>query len=374
MNVTIDARPLQTGHAVRGVGVLVRNLLMEMGRQDKQDEYTLLSEPNKELPSFFARQQRVSSYRLPRANRFDWIIDQFYIPRVVRTCGSELFFATDFGCYPVPRNGMKVVSIVYDLIPFIFPHMMAAKPAIVRLNLKANFANLRCAHRLLAISEATKSDTVRLLGINPERIQVIYPGIDHALFNPLNAAKRIRDCYGISGDYFLYVGDPEWRKNLRGVLEALAGLPEPVQLVIVGKRAPEDPQLSRWLVETSTAGRALLPGFVPDEDLPGIYGHARGFLFPSRYEGFGLPVAEALACGCPVITARNSSLPEVAGDAALYVDPEQPGEIRQAMENLLRDDALSDALRARGLLQVRRFTWERAARETLAALREVAGE
>ena len=370
----VDSRPLQTGHAVRGIGILVRNLLLEMGRQDTCNEYVLLSEPDKMLPSFFMQQQCVSSYRLPRANRFDWVVDQLLIPQMVRQHGSKLFFATDFACYPFPRNWIRSVAIVYDLIPFLFPEMMAEKPPVVRMGLKFNFANLRRARRLLAISEATKNDTVKLLGVKPERIQVVYPGIDHALFNTANGSQYIKDIYGINGDYFLFVGDPEWRKNLRGVLEALSGLPESIKLVIAGKRAPEDPQLMKWMEETDTMKRVILPGFVPDEDLPSMYGHARGFLFPSRYEGFGLPVTEAMACGCPVITSRNSSLPEVAGDAALYVDPESSEEIREAMMTLLRDANLCETLRMRGLEQVKKFTWERAARETLAALREVAEE
>ena len=373
MNITLDARPLQTGHAVRGVGNVVRNLFSEMGRQQPDNTYFLISVPDGTLPSFFHRQQRVPSYRLPRANRFDWVADQVTIPYKTGAHDCTLFFATDFNCYPYPGYGIKVVAIVYDLIPFLFPATMAEQPRLAQWKLKVNFSNLKRFHRLLAISEATKRDTVRLLGVHPDRIQVVYPGIDHGLFNVRNASRKSQDGYGIDGDYFLYVGDPEWRKNLRGVLEAFAAVHEPVQLVIVGKRAPDDLQLRRWLEETGTTSRVIMTGFVPDDDLPGLYGHARGFLFPSRYEGFGLPVAEAMACGCPVITSNNSSLPEVAGDAALYVDPESVDEIREAMLTLLRDAELRRSLGERGVQQVKQFTWERAARETLAVLHEVGG-
>jgi glycosyltransferase involved in cell wall biosynthesis len=370
MKIFIDARPLNNPHTNRGVGIVVRNLMREMGQLDAHNEYLLLALKGQRLPNFFLKSLQVETYRLPRFNRFDWIVDQYHIPRIMRRHEATVFLATDFNSYLLPRTWMKELAIVYDLIPFIFPKTMAEKSHLAQIGLRYNFANLRRAHRLLAISRATKNDTVRFLGIKPERIQVIYPGIDHALFNPLNASRIVHDCYGISGDYFLYVGDPEWRKNLRGVLEALAGLPGSIKLVIAGKRAPEDSQLRKWMEETGTAGRVVLPGFVPDEDLPSMYGHARGFLFPSRYEGFGLPVAEAMACGCPVITSNNSSLPEVAGDAALYVNPESPDEIRDAMMTLLSDATLCNTLRERGLLQVKQFTWERAARETLAALRE----
>ena len=374
MRILIDARPIQNAHAVRGIGTVVRNLLQAIVQIDTENEYLLLTFAGQALPNFSQRVRQITTYRLPRLNRFDWIVDQLYLPGLMRRYGTNVFFATDFNSYPLPRSGVKVMAMVYDLIPFLYPQAMAEQTWLAQWGLRFNFANLRRARRLLAISEATKNDAVRIIGVKPVRIKVVYPGIDHAIFNTLAASRSIPDIYGISGDYFLFVGDPEWRKNLRGVLDALAELPKEVKLVIAGKRAPEDSQLRQWLDETAMTGRVILPGFVPDEDLPSIYGRARGFLFPSRYEGFGLPVAEAMACGCPVITSRNSSLPEVAGDAALYVDPERPDKIRAAMATLLQEETLCETLRARGLAQVRQFTWESAARETVAAFREVASE
>jgi glycosyltransferase involved in cell wall biosynthesis len=296
------------------------------------------------------------------------MLNQFLVPRLLKRHAVDLFFATDFQSYILPPSGVSQIALAYDLIPLLFPETMAEQPLLTQWGWRFNFGNLRRCQRIIAISESTKRDLVSHLGLIPEKIRVVYPGIDHSLFNLQNTEPDIPPKYGITDDYFLYVGDTEWRKNLRGVLEALADVPCQVKLVIAGKRAPEDLRLRNWLEETGTLERVVLPGYVPDDDLPCLYGHARGFIFPTRYEGFGLPIAEALACGCPVITSRNSSLPEVAGTAAIYIDPERPNEIREAMMTLLRDTELCDLLRERGLVQVKRFTWERFCRGVLAVL------
>ena len=363
MNICLDVRPTQNVHASRGIGTVVRNLVREIGQRDEGVQF--LVEPGREAPALPVHQKRISCYRLERHHQLNWVVNQVLLPRVLKRQGVDLFLATDFQSYIIPPSGVKQVALVYDLIPFLFPETMAEQPLLVQWGWRFSFRNLRSCYRTVAISESTKRDMVTHLGLNPETIDVAYPGIDHSLFNLRNAHREIPEKYGITGDYFLYVGDTEWRKNLRGVLEALAGVSAQVKLVIAGKRAPDDPCLKSWLEASGTTGRVILPGFVPDNDLPALYGHARGFIFPSRYEGFGLPVAEAMACGCPVITSHNSSLPEVAGNAALYIDPERPEEIRDAMLTLLRDVALAPILREQGVEQVAQFTWERFAGKVL---------
>ena len=377
MKICIDARPLQNAHRVRGVGVLLRNLLKEMGRLAADDETTLITLRGKKLQQLFRNERRIETFRLDRPNRFNWIADHVQLPGIARRSGAKIFFATDFNSYLSPPRGVGVVSMAYDLIPFVFPQAMAAQPLPVRIGWRINFAKLRESRRIIAISEATRKDLVELFGLEPGKIDVIYPGIDHALFNISQAGneavrRQILERHGIAGDYFLYVGDSEWRKNLRRILEALGALDNDVKLVIVGKKAPEDPLLGRWIDELGLRGKVVMCGFVPESDLPPLYGGATAFLFPSLYEGFGFPVAEAMACGCPVITSSVSSLPEVAGDAALIVDPENTEEIREGMERLLTDTGLRKRLSEAGPSQAARFDWERCARETLAVLHSAA--
>jgi glycosyltransferase involved in cell wall biosynthesis len=296
----------------------------------------------------------------------------------VRQSGADIFFATDLNSYLAPQPGIKVVAMAYDLIPFLFPEVLASQPWSVRCGWQVNFRKLKRADEVIAISQATKNDLVRLFGLSPERVQVIYPGIDHSLFNATNADDPVRQTevlghYGISGRYLLYVGDSEWRKNLRRVLEALAGMQENIALVLVGKRARTDETLHRWVVELGLQGRVMTPGYIPDADLPPLYGAALAFVFPSLYEGFGFPVVEAMACGCPVITSNISSMPEVAGDASLLVDPEDTEAIRGAMEKVVADPALRNRMIAEGLLQSQKFSWTRCAEETASTIRRVAG-
>lgn len=378
MKICIDARPMQNAHKSRGIGVLLANLLPEMGRLCGADEITLLSLAGKDLPQLFPDQKLVATRRIERPNRFNWIADEFFLPGLVRRSGAELFFATDINSYLVPQNRVKIVSMVYDLIPFIFPEVMASQPLPVRAGWKVNFDKLRNSDQVIAISAATKHDLIRMMGLNPDKIKVICPGIEHNLFNVGNASAELRQAalkerFGISGRYLLYVGDSEWRKNLRRCLEALIGVDNELKLVLVGRRAATDAKLHGWIEELGLKKRVITTGFVEDIDLPPLYGAAEAFLFPSLYEGFGLPIAEAMACGCPVITAKVSSMPEVVGDAGILVNPQSVDDIRAAIIRVSGNNVVRRELSALGVMQAAQFSWERAAMETLELFREMSG-
>jgi len=205
---------------------------------------------------------------------------------------------------------------------------------------------------------------VRYCGVPESKIAVVYPGYDDSLARVDPAAVRAR--YGLPEDYFLHVGTLQPRKNLVRLMEAVALAPAPVCLVLAGRagwlsgsivaKARELGHRVRWLE------------YVPDEDLAGLYSGALALVFPSLFEGFGFPVLEAMACGTPVICSNTSSLPEVAGEAAVLADP---GDVQAWLAAMLRVQAepgLRAALAERGLAQVRQFSWRRAAQETLAVL------
>lgn len=369
---------MQNAHKGRGIGVLLANLLIGMGRELSDSQVTLLTRSGKELSQLFSGEKRIESYRLDRPNRFNWIADQIMLPGLVRKSGAELFFATDINSYLVPPKNIKVLSMAYDLIPFLFPEVMASQPVTVRFGWKVNFAKLRMSDRIIAISKATKNDLVRVMGVNPDKIEVIYPGINHGLFNVANANNDdrlagIRRRFGINGRYILYVGDSEWRKNLRRCLEALTDIDPEVKLLLVGGRAATDAKLHGWIDELGLKERVIITGFIPDADLPVLYGSAEVFLFPSLYEGFGLPIAEAMACGCPVITSAVSSMPEVAGDAGVLVDPLSVSEIKNAVSNIISSEQLRNDLTIAGIKQSARFSWETAARDTIGIMQELTG-
>ncbi len=376
MKICIDARPLQNANRVRGIGVLLGNLLREMGRQaGDRDEFILITQQGEGLPRIFLRERRIKTFRPLRPNRFNWIADHLFLPGIVRQSGAELFLATDFNSYLDPPPGVRVVSMLYDVIPFLFPEVLDQQPLSMRIGWPRNYRKLAKSCALIAISGATRDDAVRVFGLDPARIEVIYPGIDHKLFCAARAGvadvrERVRARYGIRGEFFIYVGDTDWRKNLPRLLTALRGLPEEALLVIAGKRARNDAQLAGKIRALGLEERVILPGFVPDEDLPPLYGAAVAMVFPSLYEGFGFPVAEAMACGCPVITSAVSSLPEVAGRAALLVDPTSTDDIQEKMQLLWDDKGERARLAAAGPDRGALFSWEECAASVLAVLME----
>ncbi len=272
-------------------------------------------------------------------------------------------------------HGRRSVVTVHDLGYRFFP---AAHRTTDRLYLDWSTRwNAQQATALLADSAATKADLVRAYGVNPAKVHVVYLGRDETLApvtDPV-ALAAVRERYDITGRYLLYVGTLQPRKNLGRIVDAFArlgGLPglADVQLILGGKRGWLYDALFAQVDRLGLAGRVLFPGYVADDDLPALLSGATAFVFPSLYEGFGIPVLEAGACGVPVITSNTSSLPEVAGDAALLVDPHDVDAIAAAMHRLITDDALRAELARRGQENVKRFSWEKCARETLAVILE----
>jgi glycosyltransferase involved in cell wall biosynthesis len=239
----------------------------------------------------------------------------------------------------------------------------------------SNRFHVRAATRLLAISQATKDDLVSRYGVAPERVAVTYlaAGEDmHPVDDPTRVAG-VKSNRGIMGDYLLYVGTLQPRKNLTRLVQAFApvAIQQPgLQLVIAGKKGWRYDEIFAQVHRLGLEGRVLFTGYVVSEDLPALYTGALAFVFPSLYEGFGMPVLEAMACGAPVVASNTSSLPEVAGDAALLVDPTDVAALSAALSRMAGDAALRCELRGRGLVQAARFSWDRCARETLAAMNE----
>ena len=275
---------------------------------------------------------------------------------------------------PLVHPPRSVVTI-HDLGYLHFPR--AHRPLDrLYLDLSTRF-NARAAAHVIADSQATKRDLVERYGVEPSKISVIYPGYDEEAFQPLRereAIEAVKTRYGIAGDYILFVGTIQPRKNLVRLMEAFSLLKRQaadLQLVIAGKKGWLYEAIFRRVRELGLEGRVVFTGYVAEEDLPALFSGARLFVFPSLYEGFGLPVLEAMACGVPVVCSNASSLPEVAGDAALLFDPLDVEGMAAAMERVLGDERLRAELVERGLKRAREFSWEKCARQTLAVLESV---
>jgi glycosyltransferase involved in cell wall biosynthesis len=261
-----------------------------------------------------------------------------------------------------PPKRVKLTATIYDMTCRLMPEFHTAANLRADESLAKNV--LARADRLIAISENTKLDAARLLGLDSERIEVIYPGVPEVYFG---AQARPSE-----QPYVLYLGAIEPRKNVDTLLDAWAGfrLRADFDLVIAGA--------SGWAAENTLARLASRPpgvrylGYVAEDELPGLMAGATAFIYPSLYEGFGFPVAQAMAAGVPVITSNTSCLPEIAGGAALLVDPRSASEIRAALERLLSSPELQQELRAAGVERAEReYRWEICARKSLEFFRRV---
>jgi glycosyltransferase involved in cell wall biosynthesis len=264
-----------------------------------------------------------------------------------------------------PRTSLVTV---HDLGYLYFPE---AHPRLQRLHLDLSTRwNAQVAAHIVTDSEATKSDLVARYATPPAKITVAYPGRDET-FAPLRDPARVEAVkarHGITSDYFLYVGTLQPRKNLSRIVAAFASLESETVLVLAGKRGWLYDDLFVQVRQLGLEGRVLFPGYVSDKDKVALMSGALAFVFPSLYEGFGLPVVEAQSCGCPVITSTTSSLPEAAGEAALLVNPHDVTAIAEAMQRVVADSALRENLIERGFVNARRFSWAACAQSVLGCI------
>jgi glycosyltransferase involved in cell wall biosynthesis len=272
---------------------------------------------------------------------------------------------------PIVHPRRSVVT-VHDLG---YRHYPAAHRSLDRLYLDLSTRyHVHVAAHILADSQATRDGLIREYGADPARITVVYPGVDENLrrVDDPAAIAAARAKYDISGEYLLYVGTLHPRKNLVRLIEAFSALESgALKLVVAGQKGWLYDRIFARVQELGVEQRVIFPGYVADADLPALLSGARVFAFPSLYEGFGFPVLEAMACGVPVVCSDVSSLPEVAGDAALLVDPLDTRAWATALERALTDEELRVELTTRGYVQVERFSWQRAAEATLNVLEKV---
>jgi len=243
-----------------------------------------------------------------------------------------------------------------------------------RFYLNLDYEGIRKATQIIAVSQATKNDIMDCLNIPEEQISVVYQGIDHELFRPVS--RSIYD-----EPYILFVGSEQPRKNLAGLLQAFSQLKaesrfKELKLVKVGTAGGRDEYFRNQTMEVvealGLANEVIFTSFVPEKDLPAYYSEAALFVLPSLYEGFGFPILEAMACGCPVVASNSSSLPEVVGNAGIMVNTDDADSLAEAMRQVLTDNELRDEMVRKGLEWSKQFSWEKTAEQTLEVYRRVA--
>lgn len=372
MRIGINARLLspEPGYRQSGVSRYIERLLVTLPLvMDDGDELLVLrsrryEEAGPEAPPHSRLGDRVRRAFERPGLRAVW--EQTLLPAQAFRLGVDLLHGP-VNVVPVLATCPLVVT-VHDLAYLRMPEVV---PARRRQYFQAmtSVATRRADH-VIAVSESTKADIVELLGVNPERITVTPLAADER-FRPLPDAEvaAFRTGHGLTRPFALYLGNLEPRKNLPTLLRAFDQIAADVEhdLVIVGGEGWMTEEFHATLGSLRNRARVRVLGFAPVEDLPSWYNAADLFVFPSLYEGFGLPPLEAMACGTPVVTSNTSSLPEVVGDAALTVAPTDTVALAAAMGRLLGDPELSASLRAAGLARAATFTWERTAAGTIDA-------
>lgn len=384
MNIGIDIRPLQLSPEISGIGVYLRNLVCEISRIDHQNQYFFLKlKEGKEVEidlddGFKWTEIHVPSARLKYLNVLQ---DPWVLPGIVERHSLDLLhFPSPFELkshFDLKRHNRKSVLTVYDLTPLFYgDKIFVRKRKMLRpLYLSLLKAVPRAGH-IISISENTKKDFVKNLNMSPEKITVIHLGKDES-FRKITfgkALKKVREKYNLPNDFILYVGGFSYHKNIFSLLEALALIRLEyrleIPLVIAGRIDPFFfSELEQKIDQLILKKQVIFTGFVPFSDLPALYNLALAFVSPSLYEGFGLPVLEALACGTPVVCSNTSSLPEVAGDAAVYFDPENITDIAEAIHRTVASEEIQVELQKKGIKRAEKFTWEKTARETLKVYR-----
>jgi len=361
-------------HQSAGIGRYTRELVQVLAAEWPAAQYRL----------FVANARRAALPPLPGQNfswqptRLSerWLARLWYrlrLPLAINrwTGPLHLFHAPDFFLPPVDAATRTIVT-VHDL-SFV-RHPESVMPGMSQhLNTWVPRSVQRADH-VIAVSEATRQDLMELYHTPPGKISVLYHGVTPE-FAPVTSAARLNDVrqkYNLGQNPFiLSVGTLQPRKNYQRLIQALAQLEADVSLVIVGGRGWQVEPILAEIERQKLAARVHLPGFVADADLPALYSAAALFVYPSLYEGFGLPVLEAMACGAPVIAANRSALPEVVGNAGLLIDPYNVDELAAAINRLLGDGSLRAQLATAGRAQAAQFTWPAMARQLVEMYRQI---
>ncbi len=384
LRIAIDARRISDF----GIGTYIRNLVRALARLDQENHYILITNATS-VPEFAELPENFQTSPHERKHRSG--LAQIGFSLFLRGLDADLFH--------IPLNAVPLwmpkpyLVTTHDMSTLLFLDQSGYRSNIRRFYLRRGLLR---ADRVMAVSSATRRDVESVLGIPSARIQVVYNAPDPIFCgprgSPLAAAsgeqfayppetQRILDRYHIHYPFLLYVGRTNAQKNIPRLVEAFAVLRGELQdcatyrdlrLIIIGDEIARQPALRQAVIQSRVEAAVRFLGFVPIETLRAFYQLTSAFVFPSLYEGFGLPPLEAMACGAPVVCSNVSSLPEVVGDAAVKVNPENVFDIARGIREVLLDPALRQRLVLQGFEQVKKFSWERAAREVHRAYLEIA--
>jgi glycosyltransferase involved in cell wall biosynthesis len=384
LRIVIDVRRIRDF----GIGTYIRSLVHALGEIDTENRYTLISHPD-DVRTLSLQPKNFTT--VPYAPRAERPAEHVAFPLYLRSLAPDLIH--------IPLNRVPLLMIkpyvvtIHDMANLLFEEESGWRMALRRYRFRRGLIR---ADRIIAVSEATSREVQKSLNIPASRIRMVYNAPDPEFFTHRHSADaraagpdaatreklRILERYQVHYPYLLYAGNIKPHKNIPRLVEAFAVVRDqlashPVykdlRLIIIGDQISQYPAVRHAVIKSRVENTVRFLGFVPFDTLRCFYESAAAFVFPSRHEGFGLPPLEAMASGTPVVCSNVSSLPEVVGDAAIQVNPENVFDIARGIREVLLDEHTRQEMIARGKAQAKKFSWSRTAREVLEIYREVAG-
>ena len=365
MRIAFDGRVIKGRKC--GTGVYAEGLLNALMSVDRDNLYMVFTNdaPDSRTKNVKSVTTKFSIENHPLGD----IWEQFYLPLYLNGKKIDVIHSPTFHI-PFLGNGIKKIVTIHDMVSYLYPKTQPM-PFVMYSKFMIKSA-INSAHGIVVSSETAKEQIVDHFKAPPELFHVIH-GAPRDIFKPVGRAVKdfIKDKYALPDQFILFVGSIEPRKNIRSLVKAYSELKRSNQishkLVICGTKGwlNEYEKVLETIEETGVRNDVIFTGYVPDEDLPGFYGLADLFVYPSLYEGFGLPPLEAMACGCPVIASNYSSIPEVVGEGGVLIDPFDIDELALAILKVSQDDGLKSRLKEAGIKRALQFSWERSARSTI---------
>lgn len=349
VKIAVDIREIKHNQ-ITGIGRFLKIFLDNISEQEKKNIY-LLADNDTDI-SLYGYPFNTINLKAP----FTLWYDQIVIPKILNNENIDIFYSPYYKL-PFLLKCKKIITIpdLHFLKPILRTGLSVMKPFRTYFKMALNRAD-----KVITISEFSKTEILRQFDISEQKIEVIYLGVDKK-FKPSNkeGADKLRDIYGVDFKYILYIGNMKPHKNIKGLIEAYNLLDSKdknnYRLVIIAKKDENFKELKKFVGNLSLDNNIIFLDFVPDDDLVLFYDFAEIFVFPSFYEGFGLPPLEAMACGTPVISSYSTSLREILGDSALYINPYDMIEISQKISSVLNDNKLREKLRSQGLIHAKKY-------------------
>lgn len=372
MKIGVDLRTLAQEEKT-GVPQYIKNLFGAILKIDKENEYCFFLSGLKEVSLDFLKQNNSKIIKLKIPNKiFNQLILLFNWPKIDKLIGGcDIFFSPHFLYSPL-SNKTKKILVIHDLSFLYLNSFYTFRQKLWHKRMMIS-RQIKGAQRIIAISKSTKNDILKFFGKELDnKIKVIYHGVNHSFFKKLDLKnkelKNFKKIHSLPQSYILYLGPLNWRKNITSLIEAFIILKrnyKNLNLLICGSK-----EIPGALEFPCPKGVYIYPN-IKDEERPFFYSLAKIFIYPSYFEGFGLPLIEAMSSKLPIITAKNSSIPEVVGDSAIFIDPYNISEIIRGATLLLKNPSLADYLSKKAFLRSKKFSWAKSAKKTLKIFKEL---